>query len=496
MSDALAEVIPFAPIPTSHHDYLRCEHTRLRRRMMYGLWREDLIARLHKMIGFIRQDAWGEPDLSSNVLRASSVSLAVLYSVPATWVHDTASGTELEKRQLEEFSKTIRASGWTALMDRVERDTIALREMLLRAEITPNGDITYKPVYPDMVSAEADPNYPDQPVKIWEAVLRCDPESGKSIWTWDHFDISDPNNPIQCVLNDNKDIDLSDKFLKFDGEPAPKNGFRGENYKYRYSDAKKTPFIPYVIYHAAKTGMLFDPYELRELVEGSLNAAVLWTFFAHCARNASWPQRWTINLEIQGAEMVQGVGGPRLQVVTDPATVTPFKTLEDINGAPGQAGQWAQGSDPLDMQEAFSLYERRVAAYAGISPADVQRVSGDPRSGYAMAITREAQREAQRRFEPQFRESDERLLGMSAAMLNRAKGTSYPENGYRMVYGSLPPSVEERQATREDLLALVQNNLMDKIEAYKVLNPGISTLDAAKALDEIASVNARYRTAI
>ena len=70
---------PIPPMPHDPAEAARWEHTRLRRRMLYGAWREDLDRRIALAIGAVRREAWGIPDLSSNVFRSSMTSMAVLY---------------------------------------------------------------------------------------------------------------------------------------------------------------------------------------------------------------------------------------------------------------------------------------------------------------------------------------------------------------------------------------------------------------------------------
>lgn len=60
----------------------RVAHTRLRRRILYGEWEDDLLRRMEKLIGSVRREAWGKPDMSANVLRSITVQFATLYDRP------------------------------------------------------------------------------------------------------------------------------------------------------------------------------------------------------------------------------------------------------------------------------------------------------------------------------------------------------------------------------------------------------------------------------
>jgi len=145
---------------------------------------------------------------------------------------------------------------------------------------------------------------------------------------------------------------------------------------------------------------------------------------------------------------------------------------------------------------AISQYEARVAAFSGISPAEISRANGDPRSGYALSISREGQREAQRRFEPQFRRGDQQLLEVSAALANRHLGTSYPETGYRVQYQSIPLSPNELEAQREDLIAKMDAGLLSPVDAYMALNPGIDRPEAIFRLQEVRAETLAMRSTV
>lgn len=442
--------------------------------MLYGVWQEDLDARLLKALGGIRREAWGLPDLSSNVFRASVSALAVLYDRPPQVHHDAPGAQGLVTQ--------VRRAGLWSMMQRHQRDTIGLREMLTRVDgvITPSGPaLRYRPVYPDMVIAQGDPEQPDHPIRISECRLRRDPTTKRTAWTWDVWDVSDPDHPVFQVrdaTSGGEGKDLSEVYLGVRG------GLHDDAYPSKYRQADGLPRLPYAMRHAAITGELWDAFEAYELVEGSLNCGVLWTFFGHCVRNASWPQRYAVNVRLPSAGLEGDAPENRRDaVVSDPATVLIFEVAEEGSGQP-LLSQWAPGADPEKIQEAVALYERRVAAYAGIAPSDVQRVAGDPRSGFAIALNREAQREAQRRYEPVFRPPDEELLELSAIVMNDLGGTSYPEFGYRVAYQGLPPSPEEQQATRDQNDWDVLNDQASPIDVYIREHPGATESDARDAI--------------
>jgi len=254
--------------------------------------------------------------------------------------------------------------------------------------------------------------------------------------------------------------------------------------------------MPAVLYHAAQTPWIYDAYQSRELVEGTLNVAVLRTYVAHVARSAAWRQRYVIDAELLGTSEVDenGDGRGRSRVQADPATILQFVRRDGVEGANPQAGTFDVPVLPEELWSYIEGYERKLISEAGVNPADQQAMGGDARSGYALAVSRDAQREAQRRCEPMFRRGDQELLRLTAIMLNRAEGRTgadaYPEFGYRVTYHGVPQSAMERQALREHLLALMQAGLMDPTTAYMELHPGTTEAQAVDALLKIAKSRA------
>lgn len=434
------------PIPSHPDEAARWEHTRLRRRLLYGLWRDDLERRMRTMMGHVRQSAIGEPDMSANPFAASCAAVAALYDrAPLIRHSDTGAA--------ETMTALVERAGLWALMQRAQRDVLGLRELLIRvdaSETSTGVEVVYRPVYPDLVLADPDPERPDRPRVIREATRLAD-SSGRARWVWDTWSLDDGGSH-RILAADQARTDVSNLYGLESPEPL--------------RDETDRPVLPYVLYHAARGGSLWDPYHGREVVEGTLNVGVYWTFTGHCLRNASWPQRWMLGVEVAGAQLEDGSSQePRREVVADPAVVLELQPTADYQGQP-QAGQWQTASDPLHFAEAVVLYERRLIAYAGLDPSDVQRVSGDPRSGYSLAITREGKREAQRRLAPVFALPDAELLRVTAIAVNRALGiTLLPETGWSVEYQSLPPSAEERAAEREEAVALLAAGLISRPEA-------------------------------
>jgi hypothetical protein len=152
--------------------------------------------------------------------------------------------------------------------------------------------------------------------------------------------------------------------------------------------------------------------------------------------------------------------------------------------------------------DTISRYERGLVAAAGVPAADFQRISGDPKSGYAISLTREGLREMQRRVQPQLQgdgfNGDTGLLRLCAIMLNRhaesvGEAMGLPERGYEITYQGVPETKEEKEAARKGVIELLDAGLMSPVQAYQELNPGTTEEEARVALDQIQQDKTRYQ---
>jgi hypothetical protein len=153
-------------------------------------------------------------------------------------------------------------------------------------------------------------------------------------------------------------------------------------------------------------------------------------------------------------------------------------------------GQFQAGADPAALEGVISSIANRIAIDAGLPPADIQRMGGTARSGYAIALSNEGKRAAARRYAPVFRRADEQLLSTTATLWNRATGAALPELGYQITYKDLPLSPEELQARRANVIELMGAGLLSRTRAYQELNPGMTE---ASAVNELARIDAERR---
>jgi len=464
------------PQPTDPEDQARWVYQQKVWRILYGFWARDLQRHIQLQVGSIRREAWKCPDLSANFYRSAWDALARTYDSPPVVSNETNNG----------LAQVVTDAGLWPMMQTVQRDTFGLREMLVRidwADTFGGVQLVYRPVWPQYVTALADPDRPDVPVKLCEARKRT--IGGKVCWTWDIFDIR-PGMESWCI-HGARGEDYTEAVL---GVPASE--LYGDSYPFRFDTGEA--FIPYAMYHATKGGHgLWDPYSTLEMVEGTLNVGVLYSYLLHIIRNTAYKQKYTVDLILGGAayDDRDNDGEGLTQITTDPARVLMFQSQAEAAGQP-QIGQWDETADPQKLIETISQYERRLSAMAGINPADLMRMSGDPRSGYALAVSRDAQREIQKRIEPCQRAGDLDLLAKSAAVLRINGGPVYPETGYTIEYHGVPMSLEERRAYLDELQTEMDLGLLSVVDAYQRRNPGVSEAEARAALTEIQSLNRQY----
>lgn len=444
-------LVPLEPVPPPG-EQARCEETRLRRRMLYGLARDDFRRKVRQRLRSIeRSDVWGEPDMTGCLFSTECRSLAQLYTPEAPRVGGKKATPEGPLGPLPPggsvVAEALDAGGLWALMIRGQRDTIGMREWLVRVSAVEDPaailgwSLAFRPVYADRVVAMPRRDAPDLPGYIAEAVLLCLEADTCPRWYWEVHDIRGavPYYEIRTSL-----------------EVGGIAVYRVEGDAYPYWDRTTDPpraILPYSLYHAERTGYLWDPYEWTEAVEGSLELVCLLTFYDHAILKAAWPQRYSIGVDWGGNQTEDdanhdGTTRPRQSIAADPALVLLGYASETGEGtSPPVVGQWQPGADPKLLIESIMVYERRVRAVMGSGSPDVTRESADPRSGYALAVDNSKQNEVRDRYRPAFERGDLETIRVSAAVLGSAAGVVLPTSGYGIEYGPIepiePPEVED-----------------------------------------------------
>ena len=439
----------YPPEPADPGERARIQHTRLRRRILYGQHERDVEERLIEAAGPNRAAIWGTIDLVSNPMAQVYSRLSVLYAGPPT-LTVPAGG--------EDVAAALDECGFWQLAPRLQRDTLALREMLVRVSVSSDGAVACLPVFPDLVSVRADALGRLSRVEEWVQ----DPDDS-SQWIRLVHDVSGAE-PIYCAwTSDGKDCSQRVLGASFTGTAYP------------YRDASGQALLPYVIYRASKTGATFDPYTSSDVVEGTLTLSVLYSFWDHVVRAASWRQRYAIGVEPSG---LSPMGGIHAQAAgADPSSISIFAPTED-GGATASVGSFEVPSDAEELLRSIHARESRLVS-AALGSADVSRSDSEIRSQYSLAVSREAQREAQRAYEPLFRRSDLQLIRLVASLLGA------PTTGWKIEYSSIPRDPGEAAAELDRIARQLDLRLIDRAGAWLQLHPGASEADAIAAIAAI-----------
>lgn len=461
---------PMRLAPVDDQTRRRIDEQALRWRMLYGWWQEDLRNRIIEEVGEQRASAWGKPDTGACLLRSACEAVATLHDGPAL-IHHDSDAARVRMRELAQ------SAGYHTLMPRVHRDAIAIRETLVHGERRADGTVRLVQVHPHEVEIDPMPDDPERPGRIkWWRLRKRD---GRQLeWTCDVWSII-PGEEAYYIQSENGE-DRSTEYAMLDGAPAPRGGYLGAAYPFR--DASGA-YLPWVLVHAQRTGQMWDYSSMSEIVDATLSIGKLWTYWQHLVQTASWPQRYLLNGYVAGLNLEGSGANARTVAISDPAVLLRIMQDPDSDASPS-IQQDSTNADPMQLGEAIAHYERRAIALAGLNPADVIRQSGDPRSGYALGIKRDAQREAQRRYAPIFRPYDEAvvdMIGKLAAIIG---------DGYRVEYASIPLDTSERIDLQRYVDGEVASGRMSALQAYLMLHPEISETDAQLELDAIAALRA------
>jgi hypothetical protein len=445
----------------------------LRSRMLTGQWESDLETALGKHIAADRRPAWGIVELSRNPFRSLSSQVGgALYAAPPVVRGPTGS---------EPLVDAVAQAGLWQLMQRVSTDLVGIREGIVRVDYSERGGLLFRPAPVNMCVVRSRYDAPDVPVALEEIQCRDDPDTGKPAWAWEILDVTDLNNPIHKIVSAKRDKDWTEAILG-----GPKSSA-----KYQYREASGRPFLPAVMYHAERTGQLWDSHYGVEAVLGTLTVGVLLTFWVHGVKDGSFATVLLVGGKIVGLE-VRSPSGERTQVISaEPGSLIEVAPADEYSGQV-QAVQLQPGFDPENLMRAIGSFEAGLAEYAGVSPADLVRTGADPRSGASLSISREGLRASQARYEPQLRRGDLEVIAVAAKVINAATGSKHPEGGYSISYPSLPLSGEERRAQREDILAKVGAGLKSKVDAFIDLYPGLSREQAKIELRRIEQDNREF----
>ena len=476
------------------------EHTQLRLRLLDGLAQPDLREYIVRRVGDVRARAWGQPQRTTCALADLSAAVAVLYVQDPTVSHPAAAdqGAQAVADVVADTVERLRISGLWQVAGEAQRLTEALNECAIHVEID-GGRIVWRLVTPDLLQGLPSPGRPGEPEVLAEWRPRLVTRPGRTAdWEWcaDVYDLRDPERPSYQIV-DETGADLTTTIL--DG--VPEGGFVGPAYRWRYGPSPSypagRPFIPYSLRHAqAAPRSLFSPWGRVETVDATMEACSLDTMTSHVCAQASFPLTYVSGGEIVTETVVDASGRPITRSPTlDPAAIQRVSSTE-----PGQQGRIEvvrNETDPLMLMDVSERLVARCASAWGLGPADVQRTAADARSGIALAVSSEGRRRMQASRAPIYRPADERLIGMLAALLNRAGVggiTDRPESGWQVSYTLSPLSPQERSQRQAEAEALFAKGAISRAEMRAMIT-GETTTQASAALAEIERASGPSETA-
>lgn len=463
------------PVPVDAADAQRWQESRRRRRLLEGMWGIDLEHRIRLHFGIVRRMILGPKSKSRNLYRRLVTELSVLYRTPPK-VSNRYGGADA----LLGPDGMLARSGLWPQMRSVQTFALGVREEAVRVEFDPiNGRPAYRQVHADNMVGRSRALDPGVPVEIRELRWYELPGMGGR-WAWDILSIEDPDRPfyrIEEVRGDGRDgEDITRLVLGRD--------VSGDAYPYRWTQGPRRgmPFLPYVLYHADISSQLWDPYAWIELADAALDVAAAWTWWGHLLFKASWPQRYGIDVYVEGMIPEETDGGLRTEMPADASSLIHLRTRSGAINP--QVGQWQPSADILNTAQAIGLFERGCSDIAGIDAAHIVRESSDAWSGAALSISRDGKREAQALYQPQFEPRDVELMEKSAALVNLSETLSapLPEEGYRILYAPIGLAYQELESRRKHHTELITQGRMSLTEAYQEEHPGLTLEEARRAL--------------
>jgi len=401
-------------MPELYDEAERREEQGRRQRIMDGTWREDAYKYLKRLLGAKRLDqAWGGKaviDIGTNILLEDAESKSTLYERPPR-MRCVVDGVEVESASLL-MNQMLDRAQYSTLMQDVLAQVIGINDYCLRYELKVIDDalvLLLHPTSPSMVlKAEPREDDPRQMSKVCEE-WHLDGKPVKRFWT----------DEVTYLTT------MDGQLIEGTEQPHAQGA------------------CPWITYHIHGRPQLFLPFYRSEVVESTYRVAMAYSYLDHNLFEASWSQRYTINLAPMGADAQLSLDGTSAAVIdADPSSVLQLEQVDDSR--PGSVGQWRPGADPEVMGRAVARLHGRATLAAGGSDLAVYRKSGNAESAYAMAITREMQREAQIAMAPRMVASDRLLADRIALAANLQVPGVFPVDAdWRVRYVALPPSAEE-----------------------------------------------------
>jgi hypothetical protein len=452
-----------------------------------GTWERLAKANLTEKLGPTRSALAGAPNITENPLKQLSEEVSTAYDSAISLSHEDGEGLERLEAQLADCGRWLVAQ-------QMQVELEAVNEALLYFSWTrptkgSAGRLNCEIARMDRVWFESMPGDSRRPGRVsWARREMVRTEKGRErAWVWHVWDVrpeetapleeGEPSRPYFRVLSQDGDKDLTAQFVT-PGE------WQGDGYPWRTEGGES--LLPFVLYHRRfpSSGALIDPWTGSEVVSGTLQASINWTQLDHATMRASFAVRGIIGGRVQGV-VKASIGSSETPVMTipgDPAGILYIRS--DGEGSP-TIFEWGS---PVDIEKHEGVFRRnsaRLAVHFGLSAADIEISTKNPSSGIALKITREGKRKISAKRIPNLRRGDlESFAIVSAILRNNPSGTPIlvPEEGYRIEYGTIELSVEERRDLTEAGLLEIEAGVLTRLDLRRRLHPGETAAEAFVAL--------------
>lgn len=496
-------------------DEERAIHQFTRLQILMEQWDDVIGEWLEDQIGAERAQVWGIPDTSSNPLADLSRQLSTpgLYGRRPDARHTTkpfANGLVGERGFLTQ------AGFWTK-QQFIQYLTLGLGDMFVMFDISREGKLFERIVFPHNVYLMPDPDDEGRAVQLWELKVRKLVPENTFVFTWDVYDlgaldqagrrIREPSWSVRLATPGSVESgqfgglgeDVSRRFLL-----RPDGGFGalvGSEYPW-VSEVDGLPLLPFPHYQDSDTGQLWNWWNKRGAHRGTLNSALYWTYAGHCAKDATGSYVIIAGLHPGAHTVIQGGTGNRnpidgvVPIKTKLMTPGAMEYHEIQDGKTPFVHEVGPGANLPNVLEFADRYEMKQAVRWGLNPTDLSRQAANPSSAAALMVSNEGKRDFSAVVEPVFRKVDLLSFQIAAIVLRAGGLANFPETGYSITYVRIPKSPGELKSEREDLEWEEERGQRSEIDTYRKRHEGTTEEDATAALVKVALDGARLNQAI
>ncbi len=438
--------------PPEDCDVSRRVYCEPRYNMLEGRWRDEGDRFARACVGENRWAQWGRTDISQCLISDIVSGYSVQYST--TPAITNAAGGDVATR----LASRLNDCGRWEVGKYAQRYIEAQRNGLLRFDYA-HGDLVVTFVPANAYHCITHP-YTNKLL----AVFIFDGDECES------WDLRDKDRPKYQIWNHTS-------------EKPPRS------FEYKWIDPEtKAPYIPCCHYSAELgSGRTFDPTRGEGLVHATLMCALMNTYAQHILRNAAFPLRYLIDAIVAGTKLVNN--GKNTIFDNDPAAIINLISRSER----AQAGQFQDAGDPAAVTEFMNGYIARTVSSFGFK-LDTERVSADPRSGYAIALSRADVREKQNSVQSAYAPPDIQSLRVCSLLLNTFAGEKLPTQGWGINYVRLALTDAEEKNRVENLRSQLDDGLLSLVDYYMQVKY-VDRPTAIKALEQVQADKELFKPA-